>query len=95
MLKSLLEFLDEILEDTTIIISSHSPFLVQYIKPEKMYIGHPTDDGTAKFCRVKRNKIKQLISIARDNNMAFGEYIFELLSGDSDNEDLLSFYLEE
>ena len=95
LLKSLLEFLDEALEDTTVIISSHSPFLVQYIKPEKMYIGKPTNDGTAKFSRVKSNKIKQLINIARDNNMSFGEYIFELLSGDSDNEDLLSFYLEE
>jgi hypothetical protein len=60
-----------------------------------MYIGKPTNDGTAKFSRVKSNKIKQLINIARDNNMSFGEYIFELLSGDSDNEDLLSFYLEE
>lgn len=95
LLKNLLEFLDEVLEDTAVIISSHSPFLVQYIKPEKMYIGQPSNDGTAKFSRVKNNKIKQLISIARDNNMAFGEYIFELLSGDTDNEDLLSFYLEE
>ena len=34
LLKGLLEVLDEVLDNTSLIISSHSPFLVQYIKAE-------------------------------------------------------------
>lgn len=94
LLKNLLEFLNEVLDDASLIISSHSPFLVQYIKPNKIYIGKPTDNGTAAFKKVKAGKIKQLVNLARDNDMSFGEYIFELISGDADNEDVLSFYLE-
>lgn len=94
LLKNLLEFLNEVLDDTSMIISSHSPFLVQYLKPNCLFIGIPTDDGTAIFKRVKNNKIKQFISLSRDNGMSLGEYIFELLSGDSDSTNILSFYLE-
>lgn len=94
LLKNLLEFLNEVLDDTSMIISSHSPFLVQYLKPNCLFIGIPTNDGTAIFKRVKNNKIKQFISLSRDNGMSLGEYIFELLSGDSDSTNILSFYLE-
>lgn len=94
LLKNLLEFLDEVLDDTSMIISSHSPFLIQYLKPDRIYVGGPTYDGTAKFNKIKSSKLKQLISLSRDNGMSLGEYIFELLSGDSDSENILSFYLE-
>ena len=94
LLKNLLEFLDEVLDDTSMIISSHSPFLVQYIKPEKLFVGVPNSDGTASFRKIKGSKTRQFINLSRDNGMSFGEYIFELLSGDSDSADILSFYLE-
>ncbi len=94
LLKNLLEILDEALEDTSIIISSHSPFLIQYIKPDKIYVGCPNDNGIALFKRLKNTKSKQFIGMAKDNGMSLGEYIFELLSGDPDNENILSFYLE-
>ena len=95
LLKKLLEFLDEVLEDTSMIISSHSPFLIHYIKPERLYIGVPDDKGTALFKRIKSTKIRQFISLARDNGMSAGEYLFELLSGDTESRELLHFYLEE
>lgn len=95
LLKSLLEFLNEVLDDTSIIISSHSPFLVQYIKINNIFVGKPTNDGAAEFKKIKSSKSKQLINMARDNNMAVGEYLFELMSGDKDYEAVLSFYLED
>lgn len=95
LLKNLLEFLDEVLEDTSMIISSHSPFLIQYIKPERLYVGVPDDKGTALFKRIKGTKIRQFISLARDNGMSAGEYLFELLSGDTESKELLRFYMEE
>lgn len=95
LLKGLLEILDEVLDNTSLIISSHSPFLVQYIKAEKIYVGVPNNTGTAEFRKTKSAKTKTLIKTARDNGMAVGEYLFELMAGDQDSIDTLSFYLED
>ena len=95
LLKNLLESLDEVLVDTSLIVSSHSPFLVQYLKPEKIYVGVPTEDGTAQFQKVRANRVKNLISTARSMGMTVGEYLFELMSGDPDSAQILSFYLED
>lgn len=95
LLKGLLEILDEVLDNTSLIISSHSPFLVQYIKAEKIYVGVPSTDGTAEFKKTKTSKTKALIKTARDHGMAVGEYLFELMAGDQDSIDTLSFYLED
>lgn len=93
LLKSLLDILDEILDDTALIISSHSPFLVQYIKPEKIYVGAPLQDGTACFSKVHPSRIKALVSTSRDMGMSVGEYLFDLMTGDPDAADTLAFYL--
>ena len=95
LLKGLLEILDEVLDDTSLIISSHSPFLVQYIKTEKIYVGIPNTDGIAEFKKTNTSKTKALIKTARDHGMAVGEYLFELMAGDQDSIDTLSFYLED
>lgn len=95
LLKGLLEILDEVLDNTSLLISSHSPFLVQYIKAEKIYAGLPNNNGTAEFKKTKSSKVKTLIKTARDNGMAVGEYLFELMAGDQDSIETLSFYLED
>ena len=95
LLKGLLEILDEVLDNTSLLISSHSPFLVQYIKAEKIYAGLPNTNGTAEFKKTKSSKVKTLIKTARDNGMAVGEYLFELMAGDQDSIETLSFYLED
>ena len=91
----LLKGLLEVLDNTSLLISSHSPFLVQYIKAEKIYVGMPNNGGTAEFRKTKSSKIKTLIKTARDNGMAVGEYLFELMAGDQDSIETLSFYLED
>jgi len=93
LLKGLLDTLDEALEDTSLIVSSHSPFLVQYIKPEKIYVGAPMPDGTAQFEKIQPNRVKSVISAARDTGMSVGEYLFDLMTGDTDATNTLSFYL--
>lgn len=94
MMRQLLEVLDEALGDAPLIVSSHSPYLVQYLKPEKIYIGIPNNDGVAEFRRIQKNKVKLLFNNARDLGLSVGEYIFELLSGDSDAYEILESYLE-
>ena len=95
LMKSLLEILNDALSNSTsMIVSSHSPYLVQYLKPEKIYVGVPTDDGTAVFRKVRTNRVKHLIASARNVDLSVGEYLFDLMSGDSDAIDTLSFFLE-
>lgn len=94
MMKTLLEVINDAIGNASLIISSHSPYLVQYLKPEKIYVGVPNDEGVAEFRRIQKNKVKQIISNARDLGLSVGEYLFELLSGDSDSFEILESYLE-
>jgi predicted ATPase len=93
MMKNLLEILSEALEDTQLIISSHSPYLIQYLKTSQLFVGVPSNDGVAIFRKLAPSKVKQLISSARDYGMSFGEYLFELLSGDENSYNLVRKYL--
>lgn len=94
MMKNLLEVINEALGDAPLIVSSHSPYLVQYLKPEKIYVGVPNEEGVAEFRRIQKNKVKNIVSNARDLGLSVGEYLFELLSGDSDSFKILENYLE-
>lgn len=94
MMRQLLEVLNEALGEASLIVSSHSPYLVQYLKPEKIYIGIPNDNGVAEFRRIQKNKVKFLVNNARDMELSVGEYLFELLSGDADAYEILESYLE-
>ncbi len=94
MMRQLLEIITEALGDTPLILSSHSPYLVQYLKPDKIYVGVPNNQGVAEFRRIQKNKMKVIISNARDMGLSVGEYLFELLSGDSDSYEMLDSFLE-
>ena len=94
MMRQLLEVLNDALGEAPLIVSSHSPYLVQYLKPEKIYIGIPNSNGVAEFKRIQKNKVKQLMANARDLELSVGEYLFDLLSGDSDSYEILESYLE-
>ncbi len=95
MIRNLLEALSDILGNTSLIVTSHSPYLIQYLKPESIYIGVPNNLGTARFRRINSRKIKTLIAKVRKMDMSIGEYLFELMSGDEDSASILSSYLEE
>ena len=94
MIKNLLEIINDALGDAPLIVSSHSPYLVQYLKPEKIYVGVPNANGVAEFRRIQKNKVKNIVANARDLGLSVGEYLFELLSGDSDSFEILESYLE-
>lgn len=95
MIKSILEALTETLDNVPLIITSHSPYLVQYLKPESLYVGVPNDEGVAVFRRIKSTKENAIKRVSRDLGLSIGEYIFELLSGDKDSYNTLLTYLEE
>lgn len=95
MIKNLLEALSEILGNTSLVLTSHSPYLIQYLKPEDIYVGLPNEEGVACFRKIQTKKIKALLNTTRKLETSIGEYLFELMSGDSDSAQVLSSYLEE
>ena len=94
MLKDLLNIVSEALENTCLVISSHSPYLVQYLKPKQIYVGTMQEPGVAQFRRIAPTKEKKLLNAARSYGLSVGEYLFELMSGESSSFRTLQNYLE-
>ena len=82
LLKQTLELLNEHLGDISLLITSHSPYLVQYLKLERIYIGLPDETSLASFQNITKNKAKSLVGTSQDLGLSVGEYLFDLMSGD-------------
>ncbi|MGN0262198.1 MAG: AAA family ATPase [Eggerthellaceae bacterium] len=93
--QELLEILNENIGDTSLLLTSHSPYLVQYLKPEKIYIGVPNEDGVAKFRRLRPSKVKEAVQAAYNRGFGFGEYLFSLMSDYGEGARVLSDLLED
>lgn len=94
MVQDLLELLMEMLENTTLIITSHSPYIIQYLQLANAYVGLPNKDGLADFKNISTNKIPSLVRSSHKLNMSTGEYLFHLMSGESDAHEILTGYLD-
>ncbi len=90
MIKELLEILNENIEDTSLVLTSHSPYLIQYLKPEKIYIGVPNEDGLAAFKKIQPSKIKDAITAAYNHGFGLGEYLFSLMSDEGEGARVLA-----
>ncbi|MDY0289168.1 MAG: ATP-binding protein [Sphaerochaeta sp.] len=82
LLKQTLEILNEHLGSTVLLITSHSPYLVQYLKLERVYIGVPDDNGIASFGHIAKSKAKSLRTTSHALGLSVGEYLFDLMSFD-------------
>ena len=76
MTQELLEILNESVIDTSLLLISHSPYLIQYLKPEKIYIGVPNDDGVASFKKMRQSKVKSAVTAAYNHGFGLCEYLF-------------------
>ena len=77
-----------------IIITSHSPYLMNYIEPSKIYVGLPHDNGIATFSKIKDKSVNKLMDDAESLDLRVGDYLFDLMSGDSSDLDTLAKYTE-
>ena len=94
LLKKFLFSIKELSADTKILYSSHSPYLINYMEPQCIYLGIPSNKGLASFKKIKTNtnNLKRLMRILQDNNLALGDYLFDLMSGTKeDYKELLSY----
>lgn len=94
LLKQTLEILNEYLGDITLLITSHSPYLVQYLKLERIYIGVPDETGVASFDNITESRAKALINASHTLGLSVGEYLFDLMSGDVKSSYILKNYVK-
>lgn len=87
LLQKLLLILDGIAENTKILVTSHSPHLVQYLNANQIMIGLPNSQGLAVFRQIKETKFKKLVKMAQEEGVSTGDLIFdkmiEFSNGDS------------
>lgn len=95
LFQSYLRIIEQFRGKCKIIITSHSPYLLKYLKSSNIYIGVPNDSGIAMFSTIKKSKIKLLEEIAKKYGISIGDYIFELLNGTDDDKLELRELLEE
>lgn len=81
-------------KNTKIIITSHSPYLMNYMDPKNIYLGLPNDDGLALFSKIKEKSVNKLLVDANNMDMLVGDYLFDLMSGDDDDLDKMIKYVE-
>lgn len=96
LLRKFLFTISELSEKTKLLFSSHSPYLINYMQPENIYLGLPNDRGIAEFKRLRTNTNakKKLLKDVLDSNMQLGDYLFDLMSGSEDDIEELISYVE-
>ncbi|MCD7811796.1 MAG: AAA family ATPase [Ruminococcus sp.] len=95
LLQGYLRVLTQLAGDCKIIVASHSPYIIEYVTTENIYIGKPNPYGLADFYKINAKKVKRLERDAMNDSVSVGSYIFELLSGGEDELDILNTYLEK
>lgn len=94
LLRKYLIALDSFAEKAKIIITSHSPFLINYIDISNLYLGVPNSNGNAIFRKIKKSAVNKVLDSADEMDMLTGEYLFDLMSGSDDDIEYLAKYLE-
>ena len=93
LFQSYLDVLSQLVEDCKIIVTSHSPYVIQYLEPHNIYIGMSSKTGEVDFKRIAPAKVNSLYRDAAEYDRSVGDYIFNLISS-SDSDEYLKEYLE-
>lgn len=81
-------------KNTKIIITSHSPYLINYMNPKNIYLGLPNSDGLAIFSKIKEKSVNKLLNDANNMDMLVGDYLFDLMSGSDEDLKTMMKYVE-
>ena len=94
MLQRYLIALNSFSKKTNLIITSHSPYLINYLEPSSIYLGLPNEFGLAKFAKIKEKSSNKLLQDAKNMDMLIGDYLFDLMSGDESDLETIKEYTE-
>lgn len=81
LLKKYLIALSNFAKNSKIIITSHSPYLINFMDLSNVYIGIPNSKGIATFRKIKNSAVSKINNHADDMDIMAGEYLFDLMSG--------------
>ncbi|MDD4327877.1 MAG: ATP-binding protein [Eubacteriales bacterium] len=95
LLQSYLRVLAQLANSCKIIVASHSPYILECIPARNIYVGIPNENNVTDFRKVASSKIKTLIKDSGEYSSSLGSYIFELLSGSTEDIKQLAGYLEK
>lgn len=95
LLHALLDVVKSFLGNTKLLFTSHSPNLLKYMTAPQIYVGLPSNMGEADFRTIKSSKVKSVLQIASAGEMAFGEYLFELLQDAENDPSLIDVYFTQ
>ena len=84
LFRNYIEIINDLSDKTKIIITSHSPYLIDYLSPEQIYIGCNNEKGIVDFRKIKKSTINKLYKDSSSLNMGYGEYLFDLFSDSSE-----------
>lgn len=94
MMENLLLTLQNYASDTKMLMTSHSPYLMRYLRPDQMYFGLPKNDGLAHFAQINPSKLKYLYKYAGDMELTIGEFMFDfMLDMEGDNEKIGKYFV--
>lgn len=94
ILQRFLIALSEFSKNTKVIITSHSPYLINYMEPKNIYLGLPNNDGLAMFSKIKEKSVNKLLTDADNMDMLVGDYLFDLMSGNEEDLNTMVKYVE-
>ena len=87
LFKAYIQIILQLLEQCKLIITSHSPYIINFIDPKWIYVGLNKKEGVAEFFSFKKIGRKKLLKDAEDLDMGMGDYLFSLISDNSSNID--------
>lgn len=93
LFQSYLDVLNQLVQGCKILVTSHSPYVIQYLDPNSIYIGLTSKTGEVDFKRIAPTKTNSLLRDAAEYDRSIGDYIFDLISS-SDADEYLKEYLE-
>jgi len=79
LLENLLLALYDYAGDTKVLLTSHSPYLMRYMRAQQMYFGLPNDEDVARFARLKEGKVRTVAKRASAMELTVGEYMFDFM----------------
>ena len=79
LLENMILMVQSFAEGITVITTSHSPYLVRYLKSRHLTFGLPTNEGVASFHKIRPAKVKTVVKRASAMDMTLGEYMFDLM----------------
>ena len=88
LFQSYLDVLMQLVNNCKIIITSHSPYIIQYLNPNCIYIGMSNNTGETNFRKIATSKINRLMKDVSAYSNSLGDYIFDLISSNDANESL-------